>query len=92
MNKIKSKRACRLVNGLSLEKQGRATNIQGIAGKCLTEKQEILNKNSAEGYVAPGKDHVTKVLYLFTSSDNAVYLCQVLPKYLKGFQSHSPGQ
>ena len=33
-----------------------------------------VNKNSSEGYVAPVKDHVT-------SSDNALYLYQVLPKY-----------
>ena len=50
----------------------------------------------------PGKDHVTmkftkghnsvdsvvgvRVLVLCTSSDNALYLYQVLPKYLKGFR------
>ena len=65
-------------------------------------------KNSAKGDVAPGKDIVTrkftkghnavnsvggvKVLVLFTSSDNALYLYQVLPQYLKGFQSYRPGQ
>ena len=43
------------------------------------------NQNSAKGYVLPGKDHVT-------SSDNALYLYQVLPKYLIGFQSYGPGQ
>ena len=58
--------------------------------------------------VMPGKDHVTikftkghnsvksidgvKVLVLCTSSDNAFYLYQVLPKYLKGFQSDRTGQ
>ena len=49
------------------------------------------NKNSAEGYIEPGKDHVTKVLDLCTSSNNALYLYEVLPKY-KGFQSYRPGQ
>ena len=39
------------------------------------------NEKSAEGYLAPGKDHVS-----MTSSGNALYLYQVLPKYLKGFQ------
>ena len=39
------------------------------------------NKNFAEGYVAPGKDHVTL-------SDNALYSYQVLSKYLKGFQNY----
>ena len=29
---------------------------------------------------------------LCTSSDNALYLYQVLPKYLKGFQGYRPGQ
>ena len=43
------------------------------------------NKNSADGLVAPGKDHVT-------SSDKALYLYQVLPKYLIGFQSYRPGK
>ena len=54
----------------------------------------------------PGKDYVTmkftkghnslksvggvKVIVLSTSSDNALYLYQVLPKYLKGFQSYRP--
>ena len=38
-----------------------------------------MNKNSAEGYVAPEKDYVTL-------SDTALYL------YLIGFQSFGPGQ
>ena len=33
-----------------------------------------------------------KVLVLCTSSVSALYLYQVWPKYLKGFQSYSPGQ
>ena len=33
-----------------------------------------------------------KVLVLCTSSDYALYLYQVLPKYLKGFHSYRPGQ
>ena len=33
-----------------------------------------------------------KVLVLCTSSDNALYLYQLSPKYLKGFQSYRPGQ
>ena len=41
------------------------------------------NKDFAEGYVTPGKD---------TLSDNALYLYQVLPKYLIGFQSYRPRQ
>ena len=32
-----------------------------------------------------------KILLLRRSSDNALYLYQVLPKYLKGFQSSRPG-
>ena len=52
----------------------------------------FIYKNSAEGYAAPGKDHVTmkftkghnsvkdvggvKVLVMCTSSDNALYLYQ----------------
>ena len=32
------------------------------------------------------------VLVLSTSSDNALYLYQVLPKYLIGFQSNGPEQ
>ena len=32
------------------------------------------------------------ILVLCTSSDNALYLYQVLPKYLKGFQSNRPKQ
>ena len=32
------------------------------------------------------------VLVLVKSSDNALYLYQVLPKYLIGFQSYGPGQ
>ena len=37
------------------------------------------NKNSAKGYVAPGNGHVT-------SSDNALYLYQVLRKHLIGYR------
>ena len=62
--------------------------------------------NTTEGYVAPGKDcdkftkeHNSvrsvggvKKLVLCTSSDNVLYLYQVLAKYLKGFQSYRPGQ
>ena len=60
----------------------------------------LQHKNSPEGYVVPGEDHVTmkftkgdnfvktvrgvKVLNLCTLSDNALYLYQVLPKHLKG--------
>ena len=44
-----------------------------------------INKNSAQGYVALGKNHVT-------SSDDALYLYQVMPKYLLGFQSYGLGQ
>ena len=33
-----------------------------------------------------------KLLVLCTSSDNALYLYQGLPKYLKGFHSYRPGQ
>ena len=43
------------------------------------------NKNSAQGYVPPGKD-MSHCL-----SDNTLYLYQVLPKYLTGFQSYRPG-
>ena len=32
------------------------------------------------------------VLVLCTSSDNALYLYQLLPKYLKGFHSYKPEQ
>ena len=34
---------------------------------------------------------VVRILVLCTLSDNALSLYQVLPKYLKGFQSYRPG-
>ena len=33
-----------------------------------------------------------RVLVLCTLSDNVLYLYQILPKFLKGFQSYRPGQ
>ena len=33
-----------------------------------------------------------KVLHLCTTPDNALYLYQVLSKYVKGFQCYTPGQ
>ena len=39
-----SKKAYQLVKNLTTEKQGKSTTIQDKSGKCLTEKNEILNR------------------------------------------------
>ena len=69
-----------------------------------TQYTKQQNKNSAKGYFAPGKDHVTKghnsvnnvggvmVLVLSTLCDNALHLYHVLPKYFIGFQCYGHEQ
>ena len=42
-----SKKAYQLVKDLTTEKQGKSTTIQDKSGKCLTEKNEILNRWTA---------------------------------------------
>ena len=44
LNKNNSKRAYQLVKGLTSEKQGRSSTIQGKSWKCLTEEKEILSR------------------------------------------------
>ena len=39
-----SKRAYQLVKDLTTVKQGEATTVQDLSGKCLTEEQQILNR------------------------------------------------
>ena len=43
LRKNNSKKAYQLVKDLTKEKQGKSTTIQDKSGKCLTEKNEILN-------------------------------------------------
>ena len=57
----------------------------------------MLGKNHATMKFTKGNNSVksvggVQILVLFISSDNALYMSQVLPKYLKGFQSYRPGQ
>ena len=42
--KNNSKRAYQLVKDLTTVKQGKATTVQDISGKCLNEEREILNR------------------------------------------------
>ena len=42
--KKNSNRAYQLEKGLTSEKQGRSSSIQGRSGKCVTEEQEILKQ------------------------------------------------
>ena len=44
LRKNNSKKAYQLVKDLTTEKQGKCTTIQDKSGKCLTEKNEILNR------------------------------------------------
>ena len=44
LRKNNSKKAYQLVKDLTTEKQGKSTTIQDKSGKCLTEKDEILNR------------------------------------------------
>ena len=44
LRKNNNKKAYQLVKDLTKEKQGKATNIQDMSGKCLSEENEILNK------------------------------------------------
>ena len=42
--KNNSKRAHQLVKDLTTVKQGKATTVQDLSGKCLTEERQILNR------------------------------------------------
>ena len=44
LRKNNSKRAYQLVKDLTIVKQGKATTIQDLSGKCLTEERKILNR------------------------------------------------
>ena len=44
LRKNNSKRANQLVKDLTIVKQGKATTVQDRSGKCLTEKQQLLNR------------------------------------------------
>ena len=60
----------------------RKTRIRAWEGPCDNEIYKGHNSIKNVGGV--------KVLVLCTLSDNALYLYQVLPKYLKEFQSYCP--
>ena len=44
LRKTNSQKAYQLVKDLATEKQGKSTTIQDKSGKCLTERNEILNR------------------------------------------------
>ena len=44
LRKNNNKKAYQLVKDMTTEKQGKSTTIQDKSGKCLTEKNEILNR------------------------------------------------
>ena len=44
LRKYNSKRAYRLAKDLTTVKQGKATTIQDLSGKCLTSERKILNR------------------------------------------------
>ena len=44
LRKSNSKRAYQLVKDLTTVKQGKATTVQDLSGKCLTEEREIMNR------------------------------------------------
>ena len=44
LRKINSKRAYHLVKDLTTLKQGKATTVQDLSGKYLTEEQQVLNR------------------------------------------------
>ena len=44
LRKNNSKRAYQLVKDLTTVKQGKATTVQYLSGKCITEERQILNR------------------------------------------------